>query len=170
MDDHGDGYWAEIPEFPGYFVNIHGEVLNERSGYLLTHSPTQHGEMTVGMMQGGVQKRRSVKVLVANAFVPGKNSIFDTPVLLNGVRNDLRWSNIVWRPRWFAWKYARQFVETNPVWFDHPVHEVLSVTDHPSIFHAAMSHGLLCSEIQMSCLNGSFVYPLNHKYRYIHAR
>jgi hypothetical protein len=84
-------YSMSIPEFPDYHVTSDGKIFNTRTGREMVLSPTMQGELSVGMMkkvfnadtgrEEGIQLRRSAKVLVARAFVPGETDVFDTPIL-----------------------------------------------------------------------------------------
>jgi hypothetical protein len=156
-----------IEEFPTYEITNYGRVINTYSGREMSLSPTLYGDLTVGMMKDRVQHRRSVKVLVARAFVEGETDAFNTPILLDGDRENLQASNIVWRPRWFAWEYTRQFHFTHDWFFDQPVIDITTNTVYESIFVAATTHGNLCKEIRMSTLDERRVFPTRQIYNYI---
>lgn len=157
-----------IPDFPNYDVTSDGKVFNRLTGREMTLSPTIQGELTVGLVRDGKQYRRSVKVLVAQSFVEGETSIMNTPILLDLDKHNLNASNIRWRPRWFAWKYVRQFVESYPGWFfNGPILDVNNEIQYQSILDAAVVNGLLCNDIHMSLLNGSAVFPTGERYVYI---
>ena len=100
-----------IEGFPNYEITNFGRVFNVKTGREMTLSPTMSGDLTVGLVRDGIQYRRSVKNLVARAFVPGETSIYDTPIQIDRDKYNLHVSNIVWRPRWFAIKYALQDFE-----------------------------------------------------------
>lgn len=152
--------FAYIEDFPDYCVTERGEVINIRTNRTLTLSPTQHGDLTVGLMKDGWQYRRSVKVLVARAFVEGETDIFDTPIQLDGDKRNLHASNIMWRPRWFAWKYHKQFDIPYPDWFyAGPIMDITSNQRYHCIFEAAIGNGLLCEEIHLSLKTSKFTFP-----------
>ena len=156
-----------IPEFPDYDITVDGRVINSRTGREMVLSPTQRGELTVGMVLDGTQYRRSVKVLVARAFVDGETPIMNTPILLDLDRHNLNAENIRWRPRWFAWKYVRQFAEAPREWFyNGPILDIDNGIRYPTIYDAAVINGLLCDDIHMSLLNGSMVFPTAEHYSY----
>src|SRR6476620_5649106 len=100
-----------VEGFEDYRVSNYGRVFNDYSGREMVLSPTMYGDLSVGMYRHGQQFRRSVKGLVARAFVPGEDDVFDTPILLDGDRHNLKSTNILWRPRWFALKYIRQITD-----------------------------------------------------------
>ena len=159
---------SRIPEFPDYCITIEGEVFNTRSGRRMVLSPTLLGELTVGMMKDGKQYRRSVKLLVAEAFVPGRNNVRNTPIQKDGDRNNLRANNILWRPRWFALKYSEQFLGNLPDWYySGPIRELRSDEEYYSIIDAAKINGLLCKDVLFSLLNETPVYPTGEIFVYI---
>lgn len=101
--------WRGIYEFPGYIVSDRGDIRKEGNGHVVRLSSTKKGLTKVGLTKGGQQHTRSVALLVAEAYVPGRTDIFDTPIHLDGDRANCRAHNLIWRPRWFAVKYHRQF-------------------------------------------------------------
>lgn len=151
--------FVTIPEFPLYSVSNYGRVVNNEFDYGMTMSPTQNGEMTVGLSKDGRQFRRSVKVLVARAFVPGETKADDTPILLDNNRTNLRADNIMWRPRWFAHKYRRQFDRLSD-WADRgAVQDIFTGEVYDNAYHAATTNGMLIMDIVLGCFNESRVYP-----------
>jgi len=101
--------WKTIRFFPDYSVSDHGRIRADRSGRLLSLNLNQYGLLQVGLMKGGRQYHRSVPLLVARAFLPEVRGPFDTPINLDGDRQNNHIDNLVWRPRWFAVKYNQQF-------------------------------------------------------------
>lgn len=151
-----------VSEFPLYLVSNYGEVVKESGGLPLTKSPTQYGDLTVGLMKGNHQYRRSVKGLVARAFVPGETFLFDTPVLKDGNRGNLHHKNIVWRPRWFAIAYTKQFY-TAPDWADiGPIMDLNTHHVYRSFMQAAIDTCSLVTDIRHGYLNGTKVFPTGH--------
>lgn len=153
--------------FPSYEITNFGRVFNIRTGREMVLSPTHYDILTVGLMYEGRQYRRSVKVLVARAFVPGETDVFNTPIQLDGDRANLHESNIVWRPRWFAWSYARQFISV-PGWaFTGPVLNNVNGVKYKTIFEAAITNGNLCEDIRHSTTAGTRVFPEGDTYTYV---
>ena len=104
----------QIPGHPGYKVRPNGEVIN-MFDRVLTPMTNLRGLLFVGLYYHGVKHNRSVALLVANAFLePHSNPQFDTPVHLDGDRTNCDVNNLMWRPRWFAVKWHRQF-DCSPV-------------------------------------------------------
>jgi hypothetical protein len=119
------------------------------------------------MVRGGMQYHRSVPLLVANAFIPRQFEPYDTPINLNGDRWDNRVENIVWRPRWFAIRYNQQF--RNPYMFPilDPVKEVKTGEIYENSFEAAMKYGLLESDLVLSILNHTVVWPTYQEFEIV---
>jgi hypothetical protein len=103
--------WRTIYEFPRYSISNEGRVRNDDTGRLMRLSHNQYNILYVGLVSGRRQYKRSVAVLVAEAFLPDyeRTEPFDTPIHLNGDKADCRAHNLMWRPFWFAVKYHRQF-------------------------------------------------------------
>lgn len=160
-----------IPEFPRYEISSYGRVFNRETGRELTNCHVQYGIVSVSLLQDveieidgylthkSVQKTRSVKSLVARTFVEGETDRFNTPIQLDGNRDNLHVSNIVWRPRWFAIRYTRQFYNQEP-WFNiGPIVDVRNELVYENVFRAAISNGLLCEDIRKSIYNGKQTFP-----------
>ena len=155
-----------IQDFPKYEVSNLGKVYKIGTGRELTLSVVTGGALSVGLMHEGFQYRRQVKTLVARAFVEGEDDVSDTPVLLDGNRSNLCAWNIVWRPRWFSWKYLYQLYE-----YERWAVTAAIVDDqgyvYTSFLDAAMSNGILCYDIFRSIHEGKPVYPTEQIFRYI---
>lgn len=168
MTKFGEEVVKTIPDFPRYMVTSNGRVFNRKTGRELVLSPTASGELTVGMIgPGHYQCRRSVKVLVAEAFVKGRTDIFNTPILVDGIKWHLEASNILWRPRWFAWEYSHQFNKIES-WYNYgPILDVVHNIEYDSIFEAAIATASLCKHIFASVSSSTHVFPGGEKYVFI---
>jgi NUMOD4 motif len=161
-----------IEGFPRYQVSNYGRVYNRYTGRRMALSPTNFGILTVGLMRddgdGYVrQYRRSVKRLVAEAFVPGQTEMFDTPIQLDGDRTNMRSDNLMWRPRWFAWLYIHQFEDPQDWFYSGPIFDITNRIEYENILHAAITNGSLCKDIRFSLLGQSLgVWPTGEEYRY----
>lgn len=151
--------WRTLHEFDNYLVSNYGEVINKYTGRSLKLSRTPDGTIKVGLFKDRRQYTRSIKVLVAETFVPGWNHIFDTPIQLDGTPDNTRADNLAWRPRWFALKYSKQFerVTSN----DHlgPLIEVTTGTHYIDVYEAAVMNGLLFTDIRRSAVTGDTTFP-----------
>jgi hypothetical protein len=171
-----------IEEFPRYEITNLGRVFNKDTGREMVLSHNQYGIITVSMMKdvpthigeyvsnGHIQRTRSVKSLVAKAFVPGESDKFNTPILLDGDKTNLRASNMAWRPRWFAVRYTRQFYTVEDWYFHGPIVDVTNHIQYDSYFDAATANGLLCKDIRLSIFNNKRVFPTGDQYRFPSTR
>lgn len=160
--------WSSIPEFSGYSVSNLGRVRNDRfRDRYLTPFPTGGGIIHVGMVRNGVQHHRSLGKLVAEAFLKPPNPNWDlpTPIYLNGDKLDCNSENLMWRPRWFANKYTRQF--------DQIFHATGQIRDIETgiVFRdiwdeLIMIHGLLFSDIIQAIEYRTCVFPTYQRFEW----
>lgn len=165
------GQWVGIAEFPGYSVSDTGQVRNDETGELLSRLVNQGGVVHVGLTRDRVLYKRSLPLLVATAFLekpdPKKFSGFDTAVNLDGDRYNNHINNLMWRPRWFAVKYFRQFnQEISSI--DDPVQIVETGIAFASSWEAATTLGVLDREIAMSVMSQNYVWPIFQRFRLLH--
>lgn len=170
-----------IEDFPRYEVTTFGRVFNRETGREMAQNQIQYGIVTVSLMQDveividgytthqSIQKSRSVKSLVAKAFVEGHSDVFDTPIQLDGNRENLHASNIMWRPRWFAIRYTRQMYNQEEWFFTIPIVDTTNDVIYDSIFDAATTMGLLCRDIKMSLHNDKPVFPYGTQFSYMNT-
>lgn len=157
--------WREIVGFSGYSVSDAGLVRNDNTGRIMCTTMNTRGIETVGLMQMGVQRKRSVSVLVADTFIRTARSLtFDTPINLDGDRTNNRVTNLAWRPMWFARKYHQQF-RIGPRGFACPVQNIQTEEIFETSWDAAILKGLLEQELVMSILNRTYVFPLYQMFR-----
>jgi NUMOD4 motif-containing protein len=157
--------WQPIKLFPSYLVSDHGRVLNEETGHYLALLKTQRGIVYVGLNKCGTQYKRSVTVLVAEAFLPqAPHPAFDTPINLDGVRDHNHAFNLLWRPRWFAVKYHQQF--SNDVrGFTTPIEDIETGEQFKTSWDAATQYGLIDLHIKVAVMNQQRVWPTRQLYR-----
>jgi NUMOD4 motif len=167
MVDEVDETWRVINEFPDYVVSNYGNVMSIATEKLISTSQVTGGAVRVGLQKDKKQYSRSVKVLVATAFVPGKDSIFNTPVLLDGFPQHLEPSNIVWRPRWFAWQYLRQLSAWSRYHYLGPVYDLKTGEVYATIFEAATVNGLLVRDIWGSIQSRTYTFPTRQEFRLV---
>lgn len=156
-----------ISDFPDYLIARSGRVFNKKTNKELVWSPNTYGDLTVGLFKYGIQYRRSLKVLVANAFVLGRTDIFNTPIQIDGNKFNVNASNIVWRPRWFAWEYTHQFNNFQSWYNNGPIMNIDSWVEYKSIFQAAIATASLCKHIHAAIPSQTHVFPGGEKYMYI---
>ena len=163
--------WRSIVGFPGYSVSDYGCVRSERvirkvmTHRILTPTLNTRGIPMVGINQYGVQYKRSIAVLVAEAFIRSAKSLeFNTPINLDGDRTNNRADNLAWRPLWFARKYFQQ-IRSGPQGIGRPVQEMQTKEVFESSWHAALSYGLIEREIVFGILNNCYVWPTYQRFR-----
>jgi len=155
--------WQPVEEAPGYYVSNHGNV-RKALDYNMATGRLPDGTRTVSMT---VDKKQQVFVLrrvVAAAFcdIPDEHS--DTVVHLDGDQNNCHADNLVWRPRWFAWRYTRQFRLATLDRWEIPVVNVVTGDMSPSVVAAGMIDGTLWADVYRSVIEGVQIYPYGHIY------
>ena len=110
-------------------------------------------------MDEGIQRHRSVPLLVAKAFLPELPGPFDTPINLDGDRHNNQVDNLVWRPRWFAIKYNQQFryPYENPI--EALIMDLKTYEISENSFECAKRYGLLEKDLVVSILSRTYVWP-----------
>ena len=159
--------WKVIDDFPEYSVSNFGNVCSNKSGRIMSTSPNQFGVVQVGLMKDGVQYHRSVPLLVAKAFLPVRPKPFDTPINLDGDRRNNHVDNLVWRPRWFAIRYNRQFRFPYPDRIDSPIADKKTGEMSNNSLACAMRYGLLEDEIVTSIMTRTYVWPTYQEFRIV---
>lgn len=157
--------WEEIPEFPDYAVNNLGEIANMKTGLPRRTSINQQGIVKISLYRGRELHTRSVAVLVAEAFCEGRDLVFDTPIHLDGDRENCRADNLMWRPRWFAVKYHRQFYIDSFHNSEVSIVEKKSGVRYDSVKDACMDLGIYFDDVYRSYLYDIPVPLLWHEFR-----
>lgn len=167
--------WLPIHDHPEYLVSTRGRVYNSRVDAMMSESRTLQGDLKVTLSTGGDRSTRSVRVLVAEAFVPKpitgpgfhKSAIPDTVIVLDNNQDNVASYNLAWRPRWFAHKYTRQFRQEHPEdYYIYPIMNTVTKATYPSIVDAATKEGLLFNDVYKSITSGLSVYPTNSTFIY----
>jgi len=154
-----DEEWRVIEQFPDYSVSNRGRVRTDKTGRILNLSENQFGLVQVGIMQDGVQKHRSVPLLVAKAFLSPPEPPFDTPINLDGDRHNNAVENLMWRPRWFAIRYNHQFRYPRLNTINEPIIDLETGDISPNSFECAKKYGLLEEDLILSIMNRTYVVP-----------
>lgn len=158
--------WATIKEFPNYEVSNLGNVRNAKFDRPVAVTYNGAGVAIVGLMDSTKQNTRSVKVLVAEAWLPKKNPLFNTPINLDGDSSNNSVENLAWRPRWFAWKYHQQFDIVDVYTDTKPIRDVKTGVVYSDIAEAGLVNGLLFSELEISVTNRIPVFPIWHNFEW----
>lgn len=151
--------WVDIKDADGYLVSTFGEVMNKETEKLIKPQVTPNGIVYVPLYVHGEKVTRSVKVMVAKAFVDGRTKIFDTAINRDGNKLNNRADNLLWRPRWFAVKYSRQFNKEMEGEKKGPVREMETRTIFKTVRVAGIEYGLLFRDVFSSCRTGAKVFP-----------
>lgn len=164
--------WSEIDGLSKYEVSDSGIIVNIRTGRDVKHSKTQAGQIKVGLVDDdGIQRTRLVKTLVAEAFVDGQTDIFNTVISLDGDQSNVHFTNLMWRPRWFALQWSRQHTRVTEGHKNHylsiPIYDVTGKEYYKHIHEAATTNGSAHSEILVSCVMLHTTWPDNRRYRFV---
>lgn len=164
--------WKKVKGFPLYEVSNLGNVRRIGNTWNLSPKVANGNTLFVKLSMGDSSISKSVKTLVAEAFVPkpeGVDSeIFDTPIQCVLNTEEIRADKIMWRPRWFAIQFRRQLNESDLVsYWDLPVMNVNTGDQHASILTAALREGLLMKDIFRSAGEGRTVFPTGHRYIFL---
>lgn len=163
--------WVKL-DFLGcsdYSVSNYGRIINNVTERFMRPSFNQIGFCKIGLMpsDGGLQVTLSVSMLVANAFLPEPpNERYDTPTNLDGDRGNNRADNLVWRPRWFAVKYRKQF-KNDLRGFIVPIREINTREEFEISWDAAIKYGLIDRDIAIATANNTFVFPTGQQFEVI---
>jgi hypothetical protein len=162
--------WLRIEEFPTYAVSDHGRVMNTVTELCKNPSKNQQGILIVNFSVHNKQHVRAVVGLVAKAFLddverPGH---FDTPIHMDGNKENCHVENLAWRPRWFAVKYHRQFYpeeRARRYGYRQPVEIIETGEVFPTSWEAAVKYGLLDWQIFEATEHRTYVFPVNYHFR-----
>jgi hypothetical protein len=157
--------WAEIEGFSGYAVSNRGYIMNTRTDTILSISKNREGIARVGMFSDeGVYTSRSIAVLVARAFVPRDSEEFNAPIHCNGDRMDCDAGNLLWRPRWHAVHFHRQF--HHPGFRRQVKLENLKTGERYQLLaDPCVQYGLRYVDVIKSYTNHEPTFPTWHEYR-----
>lgn len=159
--------WREIHDFPGYSVSDIGQVRNDETSRIMSLLVNQTGVVNVGLTKRCVQYKRSVALLVANAFIPPHPlDSFDTPINLDGDRFNNHASNLMWRPRWYAVKYFQQFRDGRQDYLG-PIQDTVTGDIYKSTWDVALTWGLIEKDIYLAILNHTYVSPTYQTFRVV---
>lgn len=161
--------WETIPEFTNYQVSNLGRVYSILRDHVMRTSRS-FGHVKISLKSDYDDKRytRSVAQLVGEAFVEPQNDRCTHVMLLDGDLDNVRASNIIWRPRWYAWKYAHQLKVEQPVHYHNlAVINVMTGVVYDSIIECGMTEGLLFHDIWRSTFTGNAIFPNIAKYEIV---
>ena len=161
--------WQVIEDFPNYEVSNQGRIYNLRLRRMMSTSINNHGYVKITLAANrGDRHDRSVALLVAQAFVEPPNILCDHVVILDGDLTNVDARNLVWRPRWFAWKYRHQLNKAQPLHYKN-LHVANTTTGdvYSSIIKCCHTEGLLYDEVWKSTYMSKPVFPFSHIYEIV---
>ncbi len=153
--------WLVCDDFPDYSISSLGRVANTRYSRIVKPFITKEGTVKVIFYKDGKRYTKSLKVLLGNAFVDGRTDTFNTIIHLDGNLENNEITNLMWRPRWFAWKYRRQFetIEHYSKILKCSIFDAKTNLVYEGIVDAGLKNGLLFSEILLSIYEQTPVFP-----------
>lgn len=161
--------WERILDFPNYSVSDQGLVRNDDTDRIMAIRKNSAGVHYVGLVKGKKQYNRSLALLVATAFLPEPVSYRidanNMPIHLNGHRDDNYAHNLMWRPYFYARLYQQQFKKGPTT--AHPIVEINTDERFSCPFVAAMTFGLLESDIISSALNRTIIWLTQQEFRFV---
>lgn len=162
--------WLNIYGFEEYAISNMGRIINTKTDLIKTPTVNQQGISSVLLVKDRIQHRRSVAVLVAEAFLEPMEHAwvhFDTPINLNGDRLDNRVENLLWRPRWFAVKFHKERRAGSTFEVAKKFYEVDTEEIFSQPCEAAIKWGLLEYAILDSILTGELVFPNWQEFKFL---
>lgn len=158
--------WVPLLGYPGYSASNLGRIRNDRRESILAVVTLDTGHKYVGLVKEGVQVKRSLAKLVANAFVQNpRPEKFTTPIHLNGDVSDCVADNLLWRPRWFAMRFTQQFHRLQP--HHDPIREKATGEIFQDCWPPVMQWGLLYMDILVSITNCTYVFPTMQTFEWV---
>lgn len=158
--------WRRIFGFNGYEVSNLGQVRNSRTRAILQpfYMSHRHGYTVVSLMREGVQLKRGLALLVAEAFLPDPpHPTFISVINKDGHRANNRVYNLAWRPIWFTTKYWAQFRKP-PIEKFKDVVEIESGIEYPTSWEAAIHNGLLSRDVVLGIYKDEPVWPTYQRF------
>lgn len=144
--------------FSGYSINQNGDVRNDRTGHILKVRTNQRGGLCVSLYDDDDRlTTRYLNLLMAKVYLnPPEEEHYDSVIHLNGDKTDVSPNNLMWRPRWFATKYHKQFVNGSMHPFlDRPVMDMHTGVVYADTVDAAIKNGVINQDIHESILYGN---------------
>lgn len=157
--------WLPLRDYPGYSASDAGWIRNDKRDTKLAIVRSSRRPY-VCLIKNGVQVKRGLSLLIAEAFVQTeRKEYFTTPIHLDGDVSNCQAVNLVWRPRWFALKHTRQFRlaygDTDPV--------INLTTRHiyRDVWDVVFEHGVLYMDVLESIYNKTYVFPLYQTFEWL---
>lgn len=158
----------DIEDFPEYGVARDSSVYNKAAGTLRKASYTREGAVKITLFFRNRPHTRSLPKIVAQAWLYNdfNPEIFDTPIHLDNDLSNNHVDNLVWRPRWFAVKYQRQYWNEEYRYAKIKVEDVKTGEIYESMMELCQRYGYLYLDVLQSCTKGDEVYPTWRQFRF----
>lgn len=157
--------WAVVQNAPGYYISSLGRV--ERAGHYLRIGHVTDGSLSVVLTIDKASRPYLVRRLVAEAFCAKLAPTHDTVVHLDGQKDNCDAENLAWRPRWFAWKYSRQFKDPVRSHWMYPIRVMQTGEEFGSLIEAGMHFGMLWADIHLSAIEGKVTFPYGYVFEWV---
>jgi len=128
---------------------------------------TRTGDAKITLVGGADRYTRLVRVLVARAFIEQEDEHFNTVILLDNDQSNLSSTNLMWRPRKYAWEYAAQFNGPFPFDLPRPVQDVNTGRIFRTVKEAAITLGVLAFDIYNSAQYGKQTKVTGHSFQWL---
>jgi hypothetical protein len=153
--------YLQVAEFPKYGVNREGQVRNLKTMQEVNPCLNGSGVAVIRFRDDHNQiHSRGLAKLVARMYIPRNLDAFDTPIHLDGDRMNCAVDNLMWRPRWHAILYHKQFRKP----YSNPIERPLTASDSDDVytctFDAATRYGLLEEDVVRGIIEGGPVWPV----------
>lgn len=159
--------WVPLQDFPGYSVSSHGRVRNDRRDHVLTVLKNRGGVAMVSLVRNGSQTKMGLGKLIARTFieVPRYPIPFDAVIHLDGDNMHNHVNNLLWRPRWFAGVYGRQFKvyqDSTPPLRDYETRE-----EYENIWEVIVRNGLLYRDVMVHAFDLRPIFPTFQRFEWL---
>lgn len=159
-------------EFPWYEVTTNGVIRNYVTERIMTPHINSHGVVCISLQdKDGVQRQRSLSKLVAEAYLPKVEDIyepFDTPINLDYNRWNCAAHNLMWRPRWFAYQYHQQRDFAIKYHNDTPIRDLETDEVYPGTWTVCTTFGLLEDHLRRAIIMEFKVFPTRQEFEWVH--
>lgn len=159
--------FLEVDDLSNYQVSNYGYLVNVRTKRERKISRNQQGIGMVSVQDDHHRMRTfSISKLVADRFLWNDHdpTIFDSVINLDGDRTNAHVENLMWRPRWFAVKYHRQFQYPDFNLPYIPFMEERTGERFTNFREACTKYGLIFNHIMTSCDNGPGTFPTGQNF------
>lgn len=158
-----------IDGFEDYLIAEDGEVYTAWKHRRIRPSLTREGATKITLYRDGQPFTKSLPLLVAKAHLYNDHDpdLFDTPIHLDNDLSHNHVDNLMWRPRWFAVKYQRQYWNVEFRTSRIPVVDVQREEVYDNIMQPCQRFGLLFIDVFDSCNRGTTVFPTGKTFRYV---